>query len=128
MQVSKLESDIKEKNKEIAEAYRRIHFLEDALEKFMAENRALKADIQRRIKTDNDVLVLRVANLQEIRQQISQLYKGYFDDENIDRAAESCFDWIRDNTTLHKSYLADTIRDWWQEQGDNEFFGRADAE
>lgn len=110
----------------------------DYMTKMIAENKALKAcveshertiktlkdDIQRRIKADDSVVTMYIADMPEVRKEVSKVCKRYFHDDDIDRVAESCFEWMKYSCKLSKDYVADTVRDWWEEEGADEFFGK----
>jgi beta-xylosidase len=84
--------------------------------------KVLKDDIYRRQQEEKNSIMLRVGSLDDVWQEVSRIPGIHADD--IDRIAESCYDWLKDNIedTLDEGYLTDSVNQWWAKEGVEEFF------
>jgi hypothetical protein len=79
--------------------------------------KTLRRDIAHRIKEDNASVLLSIADLADVRCEVSRIFGNKIHDNWIDRSAESCFNWMKCGCQMPKDYVSDAVREWWEEEG-----------
>ena len=103
-----------------ADILRRIH-VEEALKACVESHeesiKTLKREIEYRSKEREASITMFVGGIDDVRYELYRLYRNRIDADKFEKVVKCCFGFLQNDCELDKNYLADSVRNWWETGG-----------